>query len=478
MDSKERKKVLISGFGTSDPVRTSHDGPLMHIMRHYHPDIVYIYVTREIHHQNENDSRIMKMMNYIKENWSGYQFSYELISSEIENPSDLDMVAEDMRKNIDNVLVGHEDDQIFLNLSSGTPQMKTYLSILSLNTNYDFTGVQVANPEKKSGNSERTNREDYSVEEELICNLDEEQESEDRTSEPKFLYYRRQQQLDIIKGLLKNYNYSAIMGMSDVLSKPLMSLVKHLQNRIDFNFSEAIKYGNEFQKNSGSHSPNLFLGMIPWNKNSQVKDKDFHIISEYFLILKTLQEAEKYNEFVLRLNPFFVNLEQVCWEKASAGSGRRYRYSDISDRNGVLNPDSLRSIDPDLFEDIIRQMGSLQNKQLSLYVLRYILNHYNLPENWMSLFDKVYYLNQNLRNSIAHTLTSTTDDEILLMSSALLKSEQKKENGLNARGIVIKTGELLTELYKSEYSGNPNNGYFNLYDRCNEYIENTISPEL
>ena len=143
-----------------------------------------------------------------------------------------------------------------------------------------------------------------------------------------------------------------------------------------------------------------------------------------------------------------------------------------------MNPDSLRSIDPDLFEDIIRQMGSLQNKQLSLYVLRYILNHYNLPENWMSLFDKVYYLNQNLRNSIAHTLTSTTDDEILLMSSALLKSEQKKENGLNARGIVIKTGELLTELYKSEYSGNPNNGYFNLYDRCNEYIENTISPEL
>lgn len=67
--------------------------------------------------------------------------------------------------------------QILINLSSGTPQMKMILAQLALNNRYndrDIVGVQVRNPDKRSGDSDRTNKKNYSVEEELELNEDEE----------------------------------------------------------------------------------------------------------------------------------------------------------------------------------------------------------------------------------------------------------------------------------------------------------------
>ena len=43
--------VLVSFIGGSDPIRTEHDGPLLHIMRYYTDiDVIYVYLTNLIIH--------------------------------------------------------------------------------------------------------------------------------------------------------------------------------------------------------------------------------------------------------------------------------------------------------------------------------------------------------------------------------------------------------------------------------------------
>ena len=40
--------VLISFIGNSDPVRGGYDGPMLHIVRHYRPDVVFLILTQEM----------------------------------------------------------------------------------------------------------------------------------------------------------------------------------------------------------------------------------------------------------------------------------------------------------------------------------------------------------------------------------------------------------------------------------------------
>ena len=178
-------------------------------------------------------------------------------------------------------------------------------------------------------------------------------------------------------------------------------------------------------------------------------------------VLSALQGAGKFNEFVLRLNPFFVNLERVCWEKQSRKKGQHYRFADLFDRSGKLSSHQLETLDPDLYRYVTNRIGILKDGYLSLYVLFYIMEYYHLPENWKALFQAVFDLNEK-RNHVAHRLVSTTDEEI------------RQFSGWNARGIVMKTAEVLGELfapeYRAELGGDPRKSYFSLYENCNNLL--------
>ena len=47
------KKVLFSPVGGTDPIKYLRDGSMLHICRHYRPDIVYLYISHEMmeHHR-------------------------------------------------------------------------------------------------------------------------------------------------------------------------------------------------------------------------------------------------------------------------------------------------------------------------------------------------------------------------------------------------------------------------------------------
>jgi len=51
------KRILFSPVGTTDPYRDDFEGPMLHIIRHYNPEIVIIFLTEEMTKKSALDDR-------------------------------------------------------------------------------------------------------------------------------------------------------------------------------------------------------------------------------------------------------------------------------------------------------------------------------------------------------------------------------------------------------------------------------------
>lgn len=129
-DLPAMKKILFSAVGSTDPISGQHDGALLHIIRFYRPDTVYLYMSKEICQLEDKDRRYTYCLEKLKE--------FENISFEIKyikrpNLVDVhifDFFLDEFRSILTEIYTD-EEDEILLNVSSGTPAMKSALQILS-----------------------------------------------------------------------------------------------------------------------------------------------------------------------------------------------------------------------------------------------------------------------------------------------------------------------------------------------------------
>ena len=136
------ERVLLSCVGTSDPVRGYHDGGMLHIMRYYRPQKVYIFLSQEIEDFENRDSRFEKTVRYANEHWQDYNAEAVYIKSGIVDVSDMDLVAGPLTELFENIIRENPNSQLLINLSSGTPQMQIVLAQLAMSSRYnDIKGV-------------------------------------------------------------------------------------------------------------------------------------------------------------------------------------------------------------------------------------------------------------------------------------------------------------------------------------------------
>lgn len=87
------KKILFSPIGGTDPISNFRDGAMLHICRIYKPDIVYLYLSKEMCEFQEKDDRyrycleqlgkkswisILKLLKYKKMNWKRFRYLIHL----------------------------------------------------------------------------------------------------------------------------------------------------------------------------------------------------------------------------------------------------------------------------------------------------------------------------------------------------------------------------------------------------------------
>lgn len=205
-------KVLFSPIGNSDPWRNLRDGAMLNIVRHYNLDKVVLYFTRTIWEGNE------KRKGHKSYEWENIiqtispKTEVEIIVEDVENAQDYDAYKEKFHKYLKRIEDSHENCEIILNVTSGTPQMEATLCLEYIVYPENKKCVQVSTPIKDSNAGiEYSNPKDDKEEFEVVNEI--ENQSEKRCKEIDILSFREAMIRSQILGLINNYDYEGALNL-------------------------------------------------------------------------------------------------------------------------------------------------------------------------------------------------------------------------------------------------------------------------
>ena len=221
-------KVLISAVGNTDPIRNFHDGALVHIARKYRPDKIIIVFSEELICKKDDIEKVIRSIDS--------EYLPEIVYHEPIILNKDVYIFDTMYDQFDAIIREYytKDDEFILNLSSGTPQIKSALFVLNRLSEINVKAVQVPSPEKKSNAGVRhDDSEDIDV---LIdTNLDNKQDYVDRTIEDTSDKFKQGLMKKTLRDFIKKYDYKASLEIANQLPDfpGLKDCRKRLQDIVD-----------------------------------------------------------------------------------------------------------------------------------------------------------------------------------------------------------------------------------------------------
>ena len=221
-------KVLISAVGNTDPIRNFHDGALVHIARRYRPDKIIIVFSEELIRKKDDIEKVIRSIDS--------EYLPEIVYHEPIILNNEVHIFDTMFDQFDDIIREYytKDDEFILNLSSGTPQIKSALFVLNRLSEINVKAVQVPSPEKKSNAGVRhDDSEDIDV---LIdTNLDNKQDYVDRTIEDTSDKFQQGLIKKTLRDFIKRYDYKASLEIANQLPDfpGLKDCRKKLQDIVD-----------------------------------------------------------------------------------------------------------------------------------------------------------------------------------------------------------------------------------------------------
>lgn len=448
------ESVLYSCFGTTDPVRGMRDGGLMHILRFERPAAVYLFLSKEIAELDKRDGRIAKTFAHMKEAWDGYAPEVIRMETEIEDPSDMDILLDPMTALAEQMHREWPEAKYLFNLSSGTPQMQIILSQMAMDSRFPSTvGIQVKNPERASGREARTNTRTFSIEDALETNIDDEEDAPNRCVVPQMLAIRREAVKNELKTLLEQRNYAAIARMKAELPDAVTRLARHLDYRSHFLLEEAKKAAKGLE-GYGLQADGAFL------------TRSAYELVEYFSMLKNLVYLKRYTDFILRLSPFLVRLQRELLAPLLKKQGLQEK--NLFGKKGeelMVNRQKLEEQAPELLAymeaDFNFRNPIRDSTPVSILFLNRMLSYFKVDGDAISILKKCEKCNQELRNTVAHNLYSITNEDI------------KATCGSKAEELVLQLERVLVQAVASprDKDNRQLKEQLSVYSRCDRRMQ-------
>lgn len=298
-----KKKVLFSPVGTTDPVSGCYDGAMIHICRKYRPEKVYLYLSREMLGNRNKDDRYRYSLRKLGEK-IGVDFQVEeILRPELENVQRFDLFYQDFHEELAKIRDRHPDVEILLNISSGTPAMKSALQVMAAFDGMKFRAIQVDSP-NKSSNPRREDIGQYQPADVWEQNIDNEGEYSDRTVESVHLNLSAKIKKEMIIKHLLVYDYHAAWSIAqeilDHLSKDSKILLEAATARIQLDQSgmDKILSGTDYVQE-----------LIP------IRGGDERGIVEFVLWLQIKLKRKDYADFVRGITPVVADLLEMYLEK-------------------------------------------------------------------------------------------------------------------------------------------------------------------
>lgn len=312
------KSILFSPVGGTDPISwtNGYDGAMMHIARVYRPDKIILYLSAEMLAFHRSDNRYVYCLEKLARLQNREMPEIEIIERpELRNVQHFDIFFDEFWKCINQITDEMtEDDELLLNVSSGTPAMKSGLEVLQTIRGFSRKTrlIQVDTPTKKMNEHEH---EGFDVELAWEVDVDNESDFKNRCHEFECRSLKNIQDEEIIKQLVKDYDYRAAMAVAKDMPVPdpaYLDKLKLARARQLLDFSAVTK----LEKKTG-------MDVTP------VKGSDARKSFEYALLLWIKKDRKEYVDFCRALTPLIVDLfEQILRDQCKIDVNQ-YVYRDF-----------------------------------------------------------------------------------------------------------------------------------------------------
>lgn len=388
------KTYLFSPIGNTDPIKYLRDGSMLHIARVYKPDVVIMYLSKEMMENHEKDNRYAETLKLLGEKL-GHTFKVKIISREdLTDVQEYDSfyhefhdIIADIEQKMD------EDDRLLVNMASGTPAMKSALVVMATLAEYRFTPIQVSTPQKKS-NSEYEDRDEYDVEMNWELDEDNEEGFTNRCTEVKCGNLIALLKQDMIKKHLLAYDYHAAYEVGKEIGSDIgedkLALLELADARMKLNLSRVnkikIKYGYDF---------------LP------VKESNKEKMFEYALGLKVKVLREEYADFVRGITPLVVDMFEIIVKKYCGVTIKDYCYYD---KKNIMKWDQKKLQGTVVLKALEDKYGEFKYGPVYSVHLTIIIDTLSSESSIKEKTSMLRKIEENVRNIAAHDIVSVTEE--------------------------------------------------------------------
>ena len=311
-----RSRILFSPVGGHDPIANYHDGALIHICRVYRPDKVYLYLSQEMLERSRLDDRYRISLAKLREQLHGGMEEIHLIErDELKEVQRFDTFYTDFDQILHRIREENPESELLLNLSSGTPAMKSALNVISVLSPFFMRPIQVSTPNQRE-NPKNEDPMAYDVDAFWECDQDNEPEYRNRCEEVCSEHLLAKIKKESIQRLLNAYDYQAALLLAkeikDFISPTAMRMLEAAVCRIQLD-----------QQGYDKALQGMELSWIPVKMTKQRQ------IFEYVLNLRIKMLQGNYADFIRGLTPVVVDLFVMCLKNEL-----RIEVDDFCERSG------------------------------------------------------------------------------------------------------------------------------------------------
>lgn len=414
------KRILFSPIGSTDPISRQYDGAMLHIIRKYRPEKVYVYMSKEMCELEDKDHRYSWCLDQLRKKLEvDYDVEY-IRREELTEVHLFDYFLTEFRDILTRIY--DPEAEMLLNVSSGTPAMKSALQILSAMYDRPMKPIQVYTPEKQLNVREDV-KGGYDVESEWELDIDNLEGYEDRCTESSVVNMNVEIKTNIIKRMIESYDYVAAYQIAETISeyidKRALLLIEAGNARLNLDKGTCSKLCEE-----------AGYDMYP------VKQTDQWGVFESLMIMKIKIWKKEYADFVRSISPLFSVLMERIIETNKSIDINKFRYKIRDGKNVIAKWKKSETSRSPLFYDI--NGNATGDTVINTEQYCKLISNLRFDRDVKSPVKKMRDAERNIRNAAAHSIVHVTDEVIKSstgMNSVELFNVMKKLVGLAGIGI-------------------------------------------
>ena len=448
------KKILFSPVGGTDPISSREsirDGSMIHIIRVYKPDKVILYLSKEISEKEKKDKRYTYCIEQLAK-LQNRKIEYEIIERpELADVHEYNFYYDEFREILKDIINSMEkDDKLLLNISSGTPAMKSGLLVLNHLWEDKCESIQVSTPQKSMNNKEK----DYDVETIWQLNEDNEENFENRCGEVQCTSLTRLKNEELIKKLIDEYDYDAaytIATYEDMKnsSKHYIDYLEIAKHRLLLDMDKVDEIIHDLGVLKECYCP--------------VQSMDERKYFEYVLSLNIKIKKRQYADFIRAISPIIKDMFIMIINKEL----KIDVYKDLCRYKGgkyVWKEEKLKK-----HENILKILQTNYKNQFKFSDVspdhfKFLILELVKEQDITDVVENLRNVEQSVRNITAHEIVSVTEDFIQKKTKC-----RKKPEGYTSKQIIDDIKKALA------YAGiNISANDYNSYKYMNEDIKSRI----